>query len=233
MLLVVAGVVAAKGGTVNVGTAASTSQTTGTSAAQSLTSAPAIAPVARTFSADTLAYDNAAKPAGTQVQAAGTDITKQNERIQSDDTTYSQNAFGQGCTVGTTLSAYQSCLTQEEQTANSAESDVNSAQAAIKTDISQEQTAINSISSAIGTYIAQLDAVNWPTSQTRGIAATLEQDLTNERNVDAQLNTELSDGTAITSSKNQLATISSGVSTQLINMATALHIPPPATPSST
>ena len=50
------------------------------------------------------------------------DETKQNQRLQQDETTYNSNTYGAGCDAAN-YTYYPSCVVSEDQTAASAESD--------------------------------------------------------------------------------------------------------------
>jgi hypothetical protein len=177
----------------------------------------------------------AMNPLNTAVNAEGVDITKQDERAESDATTYTTDEFGGGCTGDISdYTAYDSCVSQEEQAAASALSDENAANAAGRTDQQQQANQDQQEEGDISTFVQQLDSISWPSS-VEDVASNLEQALSNDRDVLAQDATDLADAQnfSISADNEALSTATSDVSTELINMATALGISPPSSSPST
>jgi len=106
------------------------------------------------------AADHASVNAAALVNA---DITKQNQRIQQDDTTVQQNQYGLGCDAAD-FSTYGSCVQGEEQTAATAQNDVAAAEAQVQTDDQQYATESSTFGAALSTFISQIEAMNWPNS---------------------------------------------------------------------
>jgi len=90
-------------------------------------------------------------------------MAKQEQRAQTDANTYSADSFGSGCTVSASdLSAYSTCVSQEQQAATSAENDETAANAQIAQDRSQIEGTDGSLSSNIDTFVQQLGDMSWP-----------------------------------------------------------------------
>lgn len=205
--------------------------TLGASSAPDTEASQSISPsLVAQYQQDTAQYLSAWSSANTEVGSASADITKQKERYASDQTTYTSNEFGSGCTIGTDFDAYSSCLAQEQQTASGALQDENSAVAAEKADVQQEITADQQIQDALATYVQELDSLEWP-PVAQEQAATYAQELTDYREAEAQIATDLANGVDITADSESLTTISSNVTTAGINLATVLGIPPPSSTS--
>jgi hypothetical protein len=166
------------------------------------------------------------------IGAASADITKQEERYQSDETTYLNNLSGLGCTIDpNNFSAYSTCTSQHEQAAQTAQADQNAALAAQHSDVASEITSDQQIAGAISTYVAQLDSITWPSAAV-SVAANLTQDLSYLRDAHSQSATDLADGSSVTQDNDNITTYSSEVTTQAINLATALGIPAPSNTAS-
>jgi hypothetical protein len=162
------------------------------------------------------------------VASDSADIAKQQVRIQGDRTTYDGNIFGSGCSVySADAGTYQACLAQEHQIADDALNDENAALAQEKTDVAQEISADNQQAQLTGSYIQELDSVKWP-GPAQPIAANLTQDLSTLRNVLFHLASDLGDNVDTTTDDNSLVTTASSITTQQINMDSALGITPPS-----
>jgi hypothetical protein len=94
---------------------------------------------------------------------ANSDITKQDQQIQQDQTTYNSDLYGSGCDPAN-LSGYESCVQSEEQQASSAESDVAAANAQIQNDYQQYATSANTYGGALSSFIGQVVGMPWPPS---------------------------------------------------------------------
>jgi hypothetical protein len=162
------------------------------------------------------------------IVAVDADITKQNERVASDQTTITNNQLGTGCTPGDPN--YLACDSQEQQTAASALTDETAAQAALKNDGVQLSAADQQWVGVISTFVQQLDSIAWPTSLSRQDAAGLEQTLTDMRGVFNQESSDLDNDiyANLAQDNQQGATDNSDLQTEAINLSTALGIPPPA-----
>jgi len=190
-----------------------------------------VSAIGSTYASYTSQFNQASTTGYSAISSAASDIASQDGRIQSDATTYSTNEFGTGCASETgSLNSYDSCLSQEQRTAANALIDEDTADAVEKTDISEEVTADGAFQIAITTYGQQLGNIEWP-EPLQNIAANLEQDLSNERDGLSETTTAVDEGQGIAADKQALVEIASEVTTQQLNMATALRLPPPSRPS--
>ncbi len=180
---------------------------------------------AKDFSADTLAPDDA-------IAAADADITKQYDRLSNDQATYQDNQFGTGCNAGDSA-AYATCLSQEQRAAAAAQIDEAAAQTAVKADTGQIEAADQQLEDAISTYVQRLSAIAWVTAAARMDASQLAQSLTDERNAVGQEIADLLNHHDTTEDNQAISGAVSNERTDLINLATALGIPPPPNQPST
>lgn len=178
------------------------------------------------------AYDNAIKTPDAAIAAANADIATQNGRIASDQTTYQNNEFGGGCNPAD-VNNYLTCVSQEQQTAAGAQSDQTTARTAGSNDQKSAIAADQQLQDISSTFIQQLDAIAWPTSTSRQDAGQLAQTLTDARNAVGQESDDLLNGLSTTQDNQTIASANSDLSTEYINLATALGIPPPPAPSAT
>ena len=172
-------------------------------------------------------FEAALKSPNAAIAAANADIAQQDNRIANDQTTYQSNEFGSGCNVAD-FANYSSCVSQEQQTAGTAQSDENAAVAALKNDHAQLEAADQQIETVLSTFISQLDAVGWPTSTTQQDAGALAQALTNQRDAFAQEYNDLLNLQSITQDNSAISTSESDATTETINLNTALGLPPPS-----
>jgi len=185
-----------------------------------------LASAANAYQSDYRQFEGVFSAPNQAVGNASADITKQNERLQNDETTIDDGGGDASCDPSD-FTSYESCLTQAEQTVSNAESDVNAATAAEHNDVAQEQTADGEIVTALSTFVQQLDGITWP-SVAETDAANLTQALSDERDAYSQGAADLADDQDVTADNNAITTTGSAVTTQEINLATALQIPPPS-----
>ena len=177
------------------------------------------------------AYTASVKVPDAAIAAANADITKQDDRLTSDQTTVQNNEFGTGCGAGDPN--FSSCYSQEQQTAAMAQTDETAAQTALKNDAGQIETADQQAQNVISTFVQQLDAIAWPTSLAHQDSSQLEQSLTNERDAANREATDYLNDFSTTQDNQDIATAISQEQTEVINLATALGIPPPPAPATT
>ncbi len=164
--------------------------------------------------------------------ADNADITKEVDRISTDQTTYQNNEFGTGCNAAD-YTNYLSCVSQEQQTAAAAQADEAAAIAAAKNDHSQGEATDQQMENVISTFVQQLDSLVWSTSTSRQDAAQLAQSLTNLRTDYGQEATDQLDGLPLTQDNQAMSNDGSDIQTEAINLSTALGIPPPSSPPTT
>ena len=175
--------------------------------------------------------DGVQRPAAA-IGADNADIAKQASRISSDETTYQSNAFGTGCNIGD-YTTYSSCISQEQQAAAAAQADDTAAIAAARTDHSQVETSDQQIENVISTFVQQLDSLVWPTSTSRQDASQLAQSLTNLRTDYGQEATDQLNDLPLTQDNQAMSSDGSDIQTEVINLSTALGIPPPSAAAAT
>jgi hypothetical protein len=103
---------------------------------------------------------------------ANADITKQNQRLQQDATTYQANEFGLGCNAAD-FSTYESCVHGEEQAATSAENDEAAADAQLQRDVQQYSSASSTFETSLSNFISQIVDLPWPGSMTTDVGNLL------------------------------------------------------------
>jgi hypothetical protein len=124
-------------------------------------SGPALSALNQQFGS-AIATERAASQASLAASnAALSDITKQNQRIEQDQTTVSSNSYGSGCSIAD-FSNYESCVQGEEQQAADAQNDEAAANAQIATDNQQFAAAFSTFETALSTFVGQLVATSWP-----------------------------------------------------------------------
>lgn len=105
--------------------------------------------------ADTTSYNAAA--------LINADITKQNQRIQQDETTV-RNQYGLNCNVSSEFSTYESCVQGDQQAASGAQSDEAEADAQIQADDQQYATESSTFGAALSTFLSEIENMAWPSS---------------------------------------------------------------------
>ena len=167
------------------------------------------------------------------ITAANADVTKQDDRIANDQTTYQNNEFGSGCDAAD-YNNYPSCVAQEQQTAAGAQADETAAQASLKADANQVRTADQQAETVISTFVQQLDSIAWPTSGAiRQDAGQLAQSFTDLRTAFGQEGTDILNGLSVAQDNQAISSTDSDIQTEGVNLATALGIPPPSASATT
>ena len=169
----------------------------------------------------TLASSNAV------IAAAGADITTQGARIQNDGRTYTANESGSGCSGG--AGNFDSCLANEQLTAQAALVDENAAERTAKADVTKQVRSLQQIEAAISSFVQQLDAITWPSSVS-SVESSLTHLLDNQRSTYVQVAADVAGGKTFSTDNQPIAAATSAVVTQLTSMTSALGV---AVPSST
>jgi hypothetical protein len=181
-----------------------------------------------TYEAVLSEYNVALVSSNAVIATAAADITTQEERIQNDAKNYSYNESGNGCSGNP--GNFDSCITDEQQTAQIALGDENAATRAAKADVTKQIRSVQQIETAITAFVQQLDGITWPASVSPG-PSNVTHALSDERSTYVQVAADLASGKSISADSQTIATAMSAVATQLINMASTLGIPPPSSPS--
>jgi len=92
------------------------------------------------------------------------DETKQNQRIQQDQTTVQQDEFGLACDSQITSPTYSTCVVGDDQAATNAQKDEAAANAQLQTDSQQLTTNASTYGAAISTFLGQIADMPWPNS---------------------------------------------------------------------
>jgi hypothetical protein len=151
---------------------ASNVSTTTTKASQS----NAVSTLDSLYASWTSALDTESAANKTEVDATAllnADITKQNQRIQQDETTVNQNEYGLGCDAAD-YSTYGSCVAAADQKAAAAQSDEAAATAQVQTDDQQYATNASTFESALSAFLSQIADLNWPNSMTDTITSLVK-----------------------------------------------------------
>ena len=156
---------------------------------------------------------------------AATDITVLEERIQNDAKTYTYNKSGNGCSGN--VSNFDSCLTNEQLTAQFALGDESLATRRVMADVSKQVKSVRQIETAITAFVQQLDGITWPSSVSL-LTSNLTQALIDERSTYVQVGADLANGKSLSAESQAIATATSTVATPLAALASALGIPPPS-----
>ena len=130
-------------------------------------------------------------------------VTQENQRIATDESTVTSNEFGGGCSFGD-FSTYDSCLLSEEQTADNAREDELAADGAVDEDYVQYASAALTYETALSAFIGQLVALTWPSKFETAVVAVAESA--------RALRTDVVDETAFNSSS--LSTVVSAIQAQ-------------------
>ena len=177
-----------------------------------------------TYEAALSQYHTAADPLSAAIATATAGIRLDNERLQSDATTYSSNDAGVGCFFNLTHHGYfTSCALGKYQTALSALEDEKAAEVAKKEDVSRQIESIQTIQSAISVFVQELDSVTWPSS-VAPVVSNLTKLLSQYEEAYAKAEFGLAHGQMISAYSQSITANGSAVTAQLINMSTALHI---------
>ena len=175
-------------------------------------------------------YNTTLVSSNAVIASAGTDITTQGERIQNDERTYNDNESGSGCSGST--SNFDSCVANEQLTAQTALSDENAAKRTEKADVTKQIRSVQQIETEITDFVQQLDGITWPSSAS-SVESYLTHALGDERSTYVQVAADLASGKSFSTDSQTIATATSAVATQLASMASVLGIPAPSstTPS--
>ena len=90
--------------------------------------------------------------------------------------------------------------------------------------------SVQQIDTAITAFVQQLDGIPWPSSVSP-VPSNVTHALSDERSTYVQVAADLASGKSISADSQTIAAAMSAVATQLINMASALGIPPPSPPT--
>ena len=185
----------------------------------------------RTYEAALSQYETAINPLTAAIATATAGIRIDNERLQSDATVYSGNEAGVGCSFNLTHHGYFThCALGEDLTAQSAADDERAADMTRKEDVSKQIESIQTIQSAISVFIQELDGVTWSSSVVP-VASNLTQDLIQYKEAYAKAEFGLAYGQPVSAYSPTITALGSAVTTELTDMATALHIPRPSPPT--
>jgi hypothetical protein len=173
-------------------------------------------------------YGGALVSSNAMIEQGAADMATQERRLQNDITTYNDDETGKGCSGTPTY--FASCLSNDQQTAQSALGDENAATRAKKADLTKQIRAVQQIENAITAFVGQLAGIPWPSSVSLA-PLSLTHALSDSRSTYAQLAIDLASGKAISTDSQRIATAGSEVVAQLSNMASVLGIPPPSSPT--
>jgi hypothetical protein len=186
---------------------------------------------AKTYEAFLSQYEAAWRPLSAAITTATAAVTIQDQRLQSDAATYSSNEYGVGCRPNIVNPGYyKSCLSGEDQDAQSAVDDERAAAVAKKEDLAQQIESIDTMESAINVFVQELNSVSWPPS-VAPVESNLTQSLDQYGESYAKAGVGLSYGQPLSAYSQSISAVESTATTQLTDMATALHIPPPSIPA--
>ncbi|HLN43113.1 MAG TPA: hypothetical protein VK215_11695 [Acidimicrobiales bacterium] len=186
--------------------------------------------VARTYEAVLSQYQTALVAPNAAITGATDDIATQEGRAQNDAASYTSHESGAACSSDAlNPGLYESCLTAEHQSAQSALGDENDATQAEKVDASRQVTGVQEIESAINAFAQQLAGITWPSTVSPAVA-TLTQALDGYSNAYAQTASDLTGGKPISTHSQTVTTAGAAVATQLADMATTLGIAPASSP---
>jgi len=186
--------------------------------------------VAHTYEAVLSQYQTALVAPNAVITGATDDVATQEARAQNDAASYTNHESGAAC-ASDALSPglFESCLTAEHQSAQSALGDENDATQAEKVDVSRQVMGVEEIATAINAFAQQVAGITWPPSVSPAVA-TLTQALDAYRNAYAQTATDLTGGKPISTHSQAVTTAGAAVTTQLANMAATLGITPASSP---
>lgn len=192
------------------------------------TTTMSLSDIQRTYQAVLSEYDMAFVSPNAVIAAASTDITTQEARIRSDVSVYNYNESGGGCSGNPTY--FESCVSNEQVTAQSALGDENTATLDEKADVTKQIKSVQQIETAITSFAQQLDGIPWPSSVSL-VPLNLTHALSDSRATYAQVAIDLANGKAFSTDSQSIAAAESRVATQLSSMASALGIPTPSSPT--
>ena len=193
------------------------------------TTTMSLSDVRSTYEAALSEYNTAFVIPNAAIATAAADITKQEGRIRTDVSNYNYNESGRGCSGSPTY--FDSCLSNEQVTAQSALGDENAATLAEKADVTKQVRSVQQIETAITAFVQQLDGIPWPSSVSL-VPLSLTRALNDSNGTYAQVAIDLASGKAFSADSQTIAAVESRIAAQLGTMASALGIatPSPATP---
>jgi hypothetical protein len=192
------------------------------------TTTMSLSDVQSTYEAVRSEYATALVSPNAAIATATVDITKQEGRIRSDVSTYNYNESGGGCSGSATY--FDSCVSNEQVTAQSALGDENAATLAEKADVTTQIKSVQQIETAITAFVQQLDGIPWPSSVSLE-PLSLTRALSDSRGTYAQVAIDLAHDKAISTDSQAIAAAEARVATQLGAMASALGVPTPSSPT--
>jgi hypothetical protein len=96
--------------------------------------------------------------------------------------------------------------------------------------VTKQIRSIQQIETAITAFVQQVDGITWPSSISP-VPSNMTHALSDERSTYVQVAADVASGKSISADSQTIAAAMSAVATPLINMASALGIPPPLLPS--
>ncbi len=184
---------------------------------------------AKTYEAFLSQYDVAWRSLSAAIISATDAVTIDDERLQNDATAYTNNEYGVGCRPNIVNPGYyKSCVSGEDQTAQSALDDEKSASVAKREDLSQQIKSIETMESAIIVFVQELNSVTWPSS-VAPVESSLTQSLDDYRETYGKAEVGLSYNQPFSAYSENISAAQSTTTTQLSQMSTALRTPPIAT----
>ncbi len=146
---------------------------TGSSSGAPTTTWVSHAYLASSFTTDLATETTANKSYVTALSAATSGITSQEQKLTLDNNTIQRIGFGQDCNAAD-ASTYSSCVASEDQTAAYARSDAASVEAAVQADFQRYASAAGRYQSALGTFVAQVLGLPWPSADAKDVDATVD-----------------------------------------------------------
>jgi len=145
---------------------------TGSSSAVPTTTWVSHAYLASSFSKDLATETKANTNYVTALQAATSDITKQEQKLTLDNNTIQKIGFGQDCSA-TVASTYSSCVTSQDQTAAYARSDAAAVEAHVQADFQRYASSATAYQSTLRTFIGQMVGLPWPSAYDKDVDMTV------------------------------------------------------------
>ena len=192
------------------------------------TTTMSLSDIRTTYDAVLSEYNAGLASSSAVIATVATDITTQEERVQNDAKTYNYNESGSGCSGNS--GDFESCLADEQLTAQTALSDENAAKRAMKADVTKQIRNVQQIETAITAFAQQLAGITWPSSLLP-VESNLTHALADERSTYVQVAADVASGKSFSTDGQTIAAATSLVATQLASMASALGVPPSSTTS--
>jgi hypothetical protein len=157
-----------------------------------------IGELAAQYERDWAQYQSAGAQIDKSASAISADITKQEQRYQTDANTYSSDVLGSGCSISLAdPTGYSTCVSQDEQAATNALNDEDAAEAAFAQDRAQLLGLDGPVSTNINTFVQELLGMAWPKSL-QADADQLENSMAQFRSDLAQEVNALNENDAVT-----------------------------------